>query len=150
MSFLGFGKKKKGPEFELPSMHDLPPLPPLEDWEMEDHKEPSFPSYEKEMEKTEPQRVSVKLPQREKFKKTPTESIVEQGLHNKPIFVEIDDYKEALEKIENIKNKIKDAEQVLDEITRLKQEEDHQLESWRRDIENIKEKLLDVDQKLFE
>ena len=151
MSFLGIGKKKKRPELKLPIGHDLPPLPPLEDFEVDEHeKHPSFPVYEKETSEFEPKRLDVKIPKREKNRKPIAESIIGKSMGNKPVFVEIDDYKDALEKIEQIKNKIRDAEQVLDEITKLKQEEDHQLEAWRRDISGVKDKLLDIDNKLFE
>lgn len=68
----------------------------------------------------------------------------------KPLFVKIDKYKEAVNDLEHIKNRLREAEHLLDEIDRIRNEENKELESWRVEINKAKEKLLDIDRKLFE
>ena len=69
---------------------------------------------------------------------------------SKPIFVKIDGYKEALEAIQNIKGLTSQAEETLDQLTKIRAEEDRELNKWHSDIEKIKERLLVIDRKLFE
>lgn len=67
----------------------------------------------------------------------------------KPLFVKIEDYKDAVYTIDKIKAKLKEADAVLEELSKIRRQEDTQLEDWRHDIENIKAKLLDIDKTLF-
>ena len=46
--------------------------------------------------------------------------------------------------------KLQDADKLLAEISRIRKQEDSELENWNRDLENVKEKLLMVDKQLFE
>lgn len=68
----------------------------------------------------------------------------------KPIFIKIDKYRDALNNLENIKELCRNADNLLGEINRLREEENAELEKWRSDIGKIKDKLLSVDKKLFE
>ncbi len=68
----------------------------------------------------------------------------------KPLFVRIDRYKQAVNDLEHIKNRLREAEHLLDEIDRIRIEENRELEEWRAEINRVKEKLLDIDRKLFE
>ncbi|MBU0929599.1 MAG: hypothetical protein KJ623_00835 [Nanoarchaeota archaeon] len=72
------------------------------------------------------------------------------GKEEKPLFVRIDNYKQAVNDIEHIKNRLREAEHILDEVDRIRLEENRELEQWRSEINRIKEKLLDIDKKLFE
>lgn len=67
----------------------------------------------------------------------------------KPLYVKIEDYKDAVYTIDKIKAKLKEADVVLEELSRIRKQEDTQLEDWKHDIENIKSKLLDIDKILF-
>lgn len=67
----------------------------------------------------------------------------------KPLFVKIEDYKDAVYTIDKIKAKLKEADAVLEELSKIRRQEDTQLEDWRHDIENIKSKLLEIDKTLF-
>jgi len=67
-----------------------------------------------------------------------------------PVFVRIDDYKDILDVISMIKNKISDAKETLGKINELKNEEDAELELWQTGIEEIERKVDFVDRTLFE
>ena len=68
----------------------------------------------------------------------------------KPLFVKIDKYKSALNAIDNLKVKIREAEGVLSEINSVRQQEAQKLDEWRKDLRDIRERLLTIDQNLFE
>ncbi|MBT3395161.1 hypothetical protein HOA59_00160 [archaeon] len=75
---------------------------------------------------------------------------VERVEGDKPIFVKIEAYKDAIESIEAIKGLCKEADGVLGELSKIRAEEDRELAKWHNDIDKIKNKLLVVDKKLFE
>ena len=68
----------------------------------------------------------------------------------KAIFVKVDKYKEAIDTLEIIKEKLKTTQVVLNELRELKKKEDAELEEWQASIDQIKEKLTLVDNNLFE
>ena len=49
-----------------------------------------------------------------------------------------------------LRKKISDAEEVLKEIDKIRIEEERALESWRKDLSKVKEKLVELDENLFE
>ncbi|MBI2670898.1 hypothetical protein HYX18_02900 [Candidatus Woesearchaeota archaeon] len=69
---------------------------------------------------------------------------------DKPLFVKIDDYEEAIYTLDKIKSKLKEADRILDELNKIRAEEERQLEEWKRDLASVKEKLLIIDKQLFE
>jgi hypothetical protein len=161
-----FFKKKKKPEASnLPELKPIPTRPDLPKApEAESKKEFEFPAYESEFgdikkevgrpvfkpKKEEPK--IFEIPKREKIKSSfltrPSPEPVEG--EEKPIFVKIDQYKNAIKDIDLIKEKCREADHIMDEIKRIRNEEDRELEDWHRSIERIKNKLLDIDKKLFE
>ena len=68
----------------------------------------------------------------------------------KAIFVKVEKYKEAIDTLEVIKEKLKTAQAVLNELRELKRKEEAELEEWQGAINDIKEKLTLVDNNLFE
>ena len=68
----------------------------------------------------------------------------------KAIFVKVEKYKEAIDTLQIIKEKLKTAQAVLNELRELKRKEEAELEEWQGTINNIKEKLTLVDNNLFE
>ena len=82
-------------------------------------------------------------PRQEEFRRTSFEE-------GKPLFIKIEDYEDAINTIDKIKLKLQDADKLLAEISRIRKQEDSELENWNRDLENVKEKLLMVDKQLFE
>ena len=83
----------------------------------------------------------------------PTEKFMPRKMEledKQPLFVKIENYKEALNDLENIKLRIREADLILDEMNRIRLEEEKELTSWKNELEKIKFKLLEIDRKLFE
>ncbi len=70
--------------------------------------------------------------------------------NGRPLFVQIDRYKEVMHSIDAIKSKLNDLDNLLAGFEKLKEEEDAKVEEWKKDLQNIKNKLLSVDRELFE
>ena len=67
-----------------------------------------------------------------------------------PVFVRIEEYKDVVDVMNLIKNKIKDAKNVLGKINELKNEEDAELELWKSSLDEVERKVGFVDKALFE
>ncbi|MFA5141356.1 MAG: hypothetical protein WC471_00080 [Candidatus Woesearchaeota archaeon] len=65
------------------------------------------------------------------------------------VFVKIDQYKEVLEIMNMIKNKMAETKEVLSTINRLKNEEDSELELWNSSVEEAQKRLDHIDKILF-
>lgn len=68
----------------------------------------------------------------------------------KPLFIRVEKYKKVLETLDELKTKLKDANEVLKELNQIKEDEEKELAIWSKDLELIKEKLMNIDQNLFE
>ena len=66
-----------------------------------------------------------------------------------PVFVKIDEYKEVLDVLDVIKAKLADARKTLVEINRLKDEEDRELASWTKNVDDIQSKMASIDKAVF-
>lgn len=71
-------------------------------------------------------------------------------MENAPVYVKIKDYKDVLDVLDLIKNKISEARELLGKINELKNEEDTELELWNSGLEEIERKVEFVDRTLFE
>ena len=67
-----------------------------------------------------------------------------------PVYVKVDDYKDVLDIIELIKEKIDESKGVLQKINDLKNAEDTELDIWNTEIEEVERKIAFVDKTLFE
>jgi len=67
-----------------------------------------------------------------------------------PLFVKIDEYKDVLDIIGMIRNKLDDAKKTLAKINELKNGEDAELESWSKALNEIEKKVSFIDKALFE
>lgn len=67
-----------------------------------------------------------------------------------PVYVKIDEYKDVLDVMNMIRNKIEDAKETLAKINELKNEEDAELELWHTGLEEVERKIVFVDKTLFE
>ena len=67
-----------------------------------------------------------------------------------PVYVRIDEYKDVLDVMNMIRNKIEDAKETLAKINELKNEEDAELELWHTGLEEVERKIVFVDKTLFE
>lgn len=135
---MGLFKRKK--KEEKPKIPEFPKLP----------EEPSFPTYEPQLKKFSLQK-DEELPELEiPIKKPKIPERVTLPAEEKPLFVKIEKYKSAVDIVNKIKNKLSEAEKILENLNKIKNQEDEELEKWQTDIDSIKENLLKVDKELFE
>jgi hypothetical protein len=69
---------------------------------------------------------------------------------SKKVFVKMDHYKEAIDTIEKIRDKMKDTERLIGDLQRMKSQEDDLLAKWHSDLESIKTKLNKMDEILYD
>lgn len=67
-----------------------------------------------------------------------------------PVFVKIEDYKDVIDIMELIKNKVNEANSILEKIRELKSQEDAELELWNSNLEDVERKIAYIDKTLFE
>ncbi|MBW2971426.1 hypothetical protein KY359_00170 [Candidatus Woesearchaeota archaeon] len=67
-----------------------------------------------------------------------------------PVFVKVDEYKDVLDILDLVKNKISEAKSTLREINDLKNQEDSELAIWSKEIGDIERKVDFIDQTLLE
>ncbi|MBS1266397.1 MAG: hypothetical protein MAG795_00364 [Candidatus Woesearchaeota archaeon] len=58
-----------------------------------------------------------------------------------PVFVKIDEYKDVLEVLKLINDKLEKAKSVLAKVNELKSKEDNELEMWEAELDDIENKL---------
>jgi len=137
LALFNLGKKKETkefPTFKFSEESSLPPLPPKTSF-------PKFPEVAKEGSRLEPLEIPVRRPP----------MIHEKDVEKKiPLFVKINKYKAVVSSLHHIKEKVQEAENVLHKLDIIKAEEDRELNSWHESVSEIKERLLDIDEKLFE
>ncbi|MBN2368568.1 hypothetical protein JXC34_06110 [Candidatus Woesearchaeota archaeon] len=66
------------------------------------------------------------------------------------VFVRIDEYKDVLDIITLVNEKVKEARIVLGKINDLKNQEDNELDAWRNSLDDVERKMKYIDQTLFE
>lgn len=71
----------------------------------------------------------------------------EEGM---PVYVRIEEYKDVLDVMNLIKNKIAEAKETLAKLNDLKNEEDAELELWHTSLEEVERKVDFADKALFE
>ena len=67
-----------------------------------------------------------------------------------PLFIKINEYEEVINLVKSIRRKLDEAKETLAKINDLKNEEDHQLESWASALSEVEKKVDFVDQSLSE
>jgi len=66
-----------------------------------------------------------------------------------PVFVKIDEYKNVLDIIQVLKNKVRDGKAIIEKISQLKMEEDAELEEWSAELEEIEKRIEGIDRSLL-
>jgi hypothetical protein len=69
---------------------------------------------------------------------------------NLPVFVKIADYREVLNIVDVMKQKLKETTITLDKIKELKLEEDKEIQEWEKSITEISRRLAFIDSAFFE
>ena len=67
-----------------------------------------------------------------------------------PVYVQIKDYNNVLHQIQTLRSKAADAQRLLDEISRLKSQEDAEIESWKLTINELQNKINTFDTLLLQ
>jgi hypothetical protein len=67
-----------------------------------------------------------------------------------PVFVKIEDYKDIIDVLDLIKDRLAEAKRTLADINELKNDEDAELELWSSTLNGIEKKIEDIDRTLFE
>ena len=67
-----------------------------------------------------------------------------------PVFIKVDEYKEILDVLDMIKNKVKEIRETLGNINALRNEEDAELAMWNNTINEIEKKIDGIDRIMFE
>ena len=67
-----------------------------------------------------------------------------------PVFIKVEEYKDVLNILDLIKNKVREAKTTVHEINELKNQEDTELAIWANEIADIERKIEFIDQTLFE
>lgn len=67
-----------------------------------------------------------------------------------PVFVKVDEYKEILDVLDMIKDKLKEIRDTLGNINALRNEEDAELAMWNTTINEIEKKIEGIDRIMFE
>ncbi|PIN79369.1 hypothetical protein COV16_04615 [Candidatus Woesearchaeota archaeon CG10_big_fil_rev_8_21_14_0_10_34_8] len=62
-------------------------------------------------------------------------------MEQKPVFVKLDEYKNILMLVETLKNQVNSAKETLNQIRKLKQEEDVELEIWQTVVTEIESRM---------
>jgi len=169
-----FGKKKEEkkamPETEhLPNLPEFPSAEQHEELPELPHYEPSIGELKKEVARPLPANEFEGIPQRRAavrptlaaVKVAPHEKMMEHEPRRmaaayishdeeKPLFIKVDNYKEALKAIESLKVKVTEAEKILRSLEEIREQEYEKLEMWKNEVQALKEKLLKVDESLFE
>jgi len=105
--------------------------------------EPKFESYKQENDMTE-NVEDGKIVLRKQFK------VPKRILDERPVFVQIDNYKDAMNNIEVLKQKIREVEYILDKLNEIKSQEQLEMSNCETSLNKIKERLIEIDKKLFE
>jgi hypothetical protein len=71
------------------------------------------------------------------------------SIDKEPIFVKLDKFKDAVEKFQQVKEKVSEIESTLKKIKEIKDKEDTELKSWEEEVMAIKEKVENIDSSLF-
>ncbi len=144
--------------FDTADLPEFPTLPDLDEGLELPSYEPTVSDIKKEVERESDE---VEIPVREKnagakvMINTTTKIGSDMSARtlpdgDKPLFVKIEKYKEIMHMIDAINSKLSDAENLLHDLEKVRNDEQEKLEAWKKDLENVKEKLLSVDKDLFE
>lgn len=67
-----------------------------------------------------------------------------------PVFVKVDEYKEILDVLDMIKNKVGEIKDTLGSINAMRNEEDAEIAMWNNTISEIEKKIENLDKIMFE
>ena len=67
-----------------------------------------------------------------------------------PVFVKVEEYRDVLDVINLLNDKITEAKSTLAKINNLKAKEDSEVETWQANLNDVEHKIGLIDKSLFE
>jgi len=67
-----------------------------------------------------------------------------------PVFVKIEEYKDIVDIMALIREKLRQAKFLLDKIAELKAQEDSELSTWAKELEDVESRMSSIDKALLE
>ena len=67
-----------------------------------------------------------------------------------PVFVKIDEYKDVMDVMSLMREKLRQAKFLLDKIAELKAQEDSELSTWAKELEEVENRVASIDKTLLE
>ena len=137
-------------DLSLPELPDLPEIKQDVEKIPEPHKIHEMPArVEHPMPKiVERKTTHAPKPVEEHRKLTHVESNIDE-VHEGPIYIKAYNYKNILDSIESVKNRLKKTEDILKELNKIKNAKDKEFEKYRNYLEDVQRKSLVIDKSLF-
>ena len=66
-----------------------------------------------------------------------------------PVFVKLEKFKDAMANFELVKKKINESSMLLDSIKETRAKEEEELNAWTNELNTLKEKISQIDRKIF-
>lgn len=66
-----------------------------------------------------------------------------------PVYVKIHDFEEVMTILDNVKRKVKEAHDILGKLNELKAEEDKELLAWNENLDDIANRINQIDRSLL-
>lgn len=66
------------------------------------------------------------------------------------VFIKIEEYRKVLDTVDTLKKQIVSIRKTIDDINKLRDEEQQELAGWTERVDDIEQKVLFVDNALFE
>lgn len=67
-----------------------------------------------------------------------------------PVFVKIDEYKDIVDIMTLMREKVRQAKFLLDKIAEMKAQEDQELATWAKELEEVESSIGNIDKTLME
>jgi len=67
-----------------------------------------------------------------------------------PVFVKIDEYKDIMDIMSLMREKIRQSKALLDKIAELKSQEDGELATWAKELDDVEQRVGTIDKTLSE
>jgi hypothetical protein len=144
-------KEDNIPNFDVPKPEPKKSIAPR--FKQKDEDLPDFPDSGmiKDQDVPEPPAFLSKM---DDVKKDMHEGYMEQGTSiiklNRPIFIEVNDYKKVLRTIKSIERDSKKSKKIAEELEEIKNKREKHLQGWDKKLENIQRSLIFADKILFE
>lgn len=69
---------------------------------------------------------------------------------NAPVYVKLDEYKQLVELVDIAKERVNEARKILEQVEKIKQQEDQEIITWNREIKEVIKKIEEIDRILIE